>query len=247
MFLYIVCYSSCYFYVLKYRILCMSSLKNIKDRGQFIVIYASNNLGKSEQAKRLASNFIMEGKQVLVIKYPIYELAPTGPMINKILRNPEELGREVSELELQTHFAQNRRDFQQTLVNILNAGIPIIAEDYTGTGIAWGMTRGIDIETLEELNKDLLIPDISILLDGDRFTTSIEKKHRNESESSSIWNKNRQIHLRLAERYGWKVIHANQSVDNVGKDVARVINENSEEHNLQTKICVINELARVEV
>jgi thymidylate kinase len=219
----------------------MKKLKDTGSRGMFIVLYASNNLGKSEQIKRLASRFITEGKQVLVIKYPIYNLEPTGPFINKVLRHPEELDREIKEDEFQTYYAQNRRDFQNTLINVLNAGINVIAEDYTGTGIAWGMTRDVKLEDLEEMNAGLLTPDIEILLDGNRFITGVEKQHRNEGAGEDIWTKNRKIHLLLAERYGWKVVHANQDIDIVSKDINRIIDNYEDYLAHEQSICALNE------
>lgn len=196
-----------------------------KERGHFIVLYASNNLGKSEQAKRLATKFIQESRQILVVKYPIYGLEPTGPKINQVLRKPEELDHEVSDRELQKMYAQNRRDFQETLIATLNAGITVVAEDYTGTGIAWGMTRDVDLSELEDFNKDLIKPDLAILLDGERFRTSIEKKHRNEGEVEAVWQKNREMHLFLAKRYEWRIVKANQDIERVSQDILDILKE----------------------
>ncbi len=198
-------------------------LNTLPNRGEFIVIYGANNLGKSTQIRRLAKRFVEEGKQILLMKYALYDLEPTGPLLNKILRHPEELDKKYAEEEIQEIYAQNRREFQETLVSVLNAGITVLAEDYTGTGIAWGMTRGLSVERLEEINKGLVEPDIAILLDGERFDTGKEKGHRNEDSGDEIWEKNRQIHLDLASRYGWHKVNANGSVGEVEEKILKVI------------------------
>ena len=189
------------------------------DKGIFIVVYGPNNIGKTTQVKLLASDFFQRSRQILVFKYPIYSLDPTGPIINEALRlgNP----RGLSEEQLQEFFARNRRDFQPVIKKILNAGISVLAEDYTGTGISWGMTRGIPLEKLEAINSGLLEPDISILLDGDRFPDGHEKGHRNEDVPVAVWEKNRKIHLRLAKRYGWILVNANQTISKVHKDILK--------------------------
>jgi thymidylate kinase len=200
-----------------------ADIKALEHRGLFIVIYGANNLGKSEQSRRLSSKLIHEGNQVFVIKYPIYQLEPTGPIINSILRNPDDPNRKISEYELQKLFAQNRRDFQEVLIQLMNAGVHIIAEDYTGTGISWGLTRDVPHEDLVTLNEDLLIPDLAILLDGERFLSGIEQRHRNESDLDVVWEKNRSAHQFLADRHGWKRVNANQEIEQVHRDVMEIV------------------------
>lgn len=213
----------------------MNKLKNIKKRGKFIVMYGSNNIGKSTQIKLLVDRIYQNKNDILMLKYPIYHLEPTGPRINKILRTEvKEKKSQISENELQKIFAQNRIDFQPILINILNSGINVIAEDYKGTGIAWGLTRSVKLKDLERYNKNLIDPDISILLDGKRFKSGIEKVHRNESNDTdkleemrkihlflpnNTWERNKQIHLDLAKRYNWEIIKANKSIEEVREGI----------------------------
>ncbi len=183
------------------------SFKPESRKGKFIVIYGANNIGKSTQVQLLASRLLDEGNQVLVLKYPIYNLKPTGPKINAVLRH----GVKMDEEEFQTLCAQNRRDFQPVLRSILNAGIYVLAEDYTGTGIVWGMMRGLSRAKMISINKGLLKPDLCILMDGKRFKTHIEKGHINEDVSDTFWEKSRKIHLQLGEYFKWIKIEANHS------------------------------------
>jgi len=204
-----------------------------KQLGKFIVIYGSNNLGKSTQVKLLSCKILESKKDVLTIKYPIYSLKPTGQKINNIIRKEVGTGKALtSELELQKIYAQNRMDFQPQLLGILEAGINVVAEDYAGTGIAWGMTKGMTIRKLEEINRGLVSPDLAILLDGSRFEQAKEIKHRYENADAweqlrqlnlfspnGSWERNREIHQILARRYGWKMVDANQNVDKVAQDI----------------------------
>jgi thymidylate kinase len=134
-------------------------------RGKFIVLYGANNLGKTTQVGMLDDRLLKIGGPNKVLKYPIYELEPTGSRINQALRG----GLEISDEGLQREFAQNRRDFEPELKRILKEGTWVLAEDYTGTGIAWGVAHDIPLETMEKMNRDLLKEDVAVLLDGERF------------------------------------------------------------------------------
>ena len=197
-------------------------LEPLEKRGKFIVLYGANNLGKSTQMKLLASRLIKDSRQLLSLKYPIYGLEPTGPIVNDILRGDKVKKENMTESDVQKVFAQNRRDFQDILITLLNSNINIAAEDYTHTGTAWGMTRGLDFDELRDINKDLLIPDLEILMDGERFLTAIEKNHRNEN-STKDWNLSRDIYKDLAKIYEWPIINANQSIESVHNDIWKYI------------------------
>lgn len=192
------------------------------DRGKFIVAYGMNNLGKTTASKALVDFLRARGIPASYLKYAIYDLEPTGPKINAYLRggNPEGL----TPLQFQQLQVQNRRDYEPGLRERLEEGEWIIAEDYVGTGIAWGMAAGIPLETLEEMNTGLLKPDLEFLLDGERFSTGIETNHKHE-EATDLWPKVRTIYLELAERYGWPIVHANQTREEVLESIISLVEE----------------------
>src|SRR3990170_5154200 len=189
----------------------------MKERGKFIVIYGANNIGKSTQVELLNERLKEEGIFSRRLKYPIYDLEPTGPRINAALRE----GLNLTDEKLQEEFAQNRQDFEPQLLQMLASGLYIVAEDYKGTGIAWGMTRGVSLERMEEMNLGLLPEDLCILLDGERYTSGVERKHRHEVDSD--WERARSVHLGLAVRYGWEIVSANSSREKVQEKVWNVV------------------------
>ena len=158
------------------------------------------------------------------LKFPIYE-SETGELINRALRGVGEEKLDISEAELQALYAENRRWFEPELLRLLEEG-DVIAEDYVGTGLAWGLTRGVPREYLDEINAGLLEPDITILLDGDRFTSGIERQHRNESAGQEVWETNRRIHQELGSELGWEVVNANQSPEKIHERIMEIIEAN---------------------
>jgi len=184
--------------------------------GVFIVIYGINNIGKSTQVDMLVDALKGLDLPVERIKYPIYDFAPTGPKINEILRSGKK--QEMSEEELQKIYADNRRDYQPQLCKMLSEGVNVVAEDYIGTGLAWGWTKGGDLEKLIEINHGLLKPDAEILLDGERFIAAKEQGHLHESKDE-LFNACRANHLQLAGRFGWQVVNANQEREEVHAEI----------------------------
>lgn len=189
-------------------------------KGVFIVLYGMNNLGKTTVIKGLVEDLKSKEKDVVYLKYPIYDLEPTGPRINRYLRggNPENL----NSYTIQEFYTQNRRDFEPELNSMLNNGKWIVAEDYLGTGIAWGMIGGASLERMEQINQGLRVSDLAILLDGERFLTGREEGHIHEGDLE-CWERGRQIHLDLANRYSWKIVNANQTREQVLKDVVTIV------------------------
>lgn len=192
----------------------------MSNRGKFIVVYAANNLGKSKQLDLLEDAWRELERPYFRIKYPRYD-TPTGIIINRELRGSPE-ARVLNDLELQTVYAQDRREYEPCLVEMLKDG-DVFAEDYLGTGIAWGLTRGVPRSYLYEINSDLLVPDISILLDGERFRSGIESGHRFESSVEGTWERNREIHRELAREFGWEVVAANGTIEKVHDQIMEVI------------------------
>lgn len=192
------------------------------EKGPFIVVYGANNLGKTTLATSVATWLNEKKVPVVHFKFPIYDLPPTGPRINAYLRqgNPEGFTMEA----VQNVYARNRGDFLPIMTNIRRWGIGIIAEDYKHTSIAWGVTGGVPLQRMIDINHNVPDPEFAILLDGERFTNGIEVGHAHESGSMS-WDKNRRIHLELAQTNNWPIVAANQTQEKVLSDTKEIVSE----------------------
>lgn len=188
--------------------------------GKFIVLYGTNNLGKSTQAKLLVDKLTSLGRKAKYLKYPVYDLEPSGRRLNDYLRNgnPEKL----TPRQAQEIYAENRRQYEPILINNLKSGTDIVAEDYWGTGVAWGIGAGVNREFLLELNKQFNFEDLAFLLTGKRFETAVERDHLHEKDIE-FTNKVEAIHRELAKEFGWKIVNANQPKEKVAAQIWAVI------------------------
>lgn len=185
-------------------------------KGKFIIIYGINNLGKSTQAKLLVEKLKNRGRKAEYLKYPVYDLWPTGQALNKYLRhgNPQNL----SPKQAQILYAENRAQYEPVLKSKLLSGFDIVAEDYWGTGVAWGMGAGVDQDFLMEINRKFLREDLALLFVGKRFASGLEKSHLHEQDDEFI-DKVAKNHSELGEKFGWKKIDASGSIEEVSERV----------------------------
>jgi thymidylate kinase len=190
----------------------------------FLALYGINNIGKSTQVERLKQRLEENGKTVKVLKYPIYDLEPTGPQINMFLRDPE--APKISGENFQMLYIQNRLDYEPQLLKDLGNYDVVIAEDYIGTGMAWGMTQGVTYQWLQ--GRTMQYPqrkaDLEILLDGVRFLIGKEDSHRNEGDDNAM-EQTRKNFLFLANRYHWPIVNANQTEEKVTEHLWEITQE----------------------
>lgn len=177
-----------------------------------IVLYGINNLGKTTQAKLLVERFEQSGLKAEYLKYPIYDLEPSGPLLNDYLRHANPYA--LSPREAQLIYAMNRTQFEPALQAKLSAGTHIIAEDYTGTGLAWGAGAGVDPEFLKQINLHLLKEDTAFLFHGDRFAAATEDNHKHET-NPALLTRVAEAHERLGRECNWVPVDANQSIDTI--------------------------------
>lgn len=190
------------------------------NRGKFIVFYGINNLGKSTQAEILIKKLQKNKIKAEYLKYPVYNLAPTGPFINKVLRGGKK--QEISEHELQMWYILNRFQYEPKLLSKLEKGIWVIAEDYIGTGLAWGWAKGADLKTLEAMNKPLLKEDLAIFFFGKRYLDGKEKVHIHE-QNDKLMEKCQKKHQMLAKKYHWKKVNANGAREKIAEMIMQIV------------------------
>ena len=189
-------------------------------RGTFITLLGVNNIGKSTQVRMLAERIEKEGGRVQSIKYPCYHCMQTGPMLDAYLRkgNPDKL----SAREFQLLNVINRTYREQNILPLLAEGKHVIAEDYTGTGIAWGIGTGVEKDFLLKINHHLAVEDLAILIDGEPFFEGEEERHAHENNRKLIEHV-RNIHHDLASEFGWKVVSANRPREEVHEEIWRYV------------------------
>lgn len=168
----------------------------------FVAIYGINNIGKTTQVQLLKENYIKQGLKVFTLKYPIYDIDPSGTFLHTVLRSRQQT---LSEEELQMWFALNRYQFQSKLQHLLATYDLVIAEDYTYTAVAWGSCKGLDQDWIEKINDKLIQPNLEILITGERSLETVEKGHIHENQHDLADKVSTKL-KNLAQDKSWKVV-----------------------------------------
>ena len=84
------------------------------------------------------------------------------------------------------------------------------------------MAKGLSLEFMEKLNEGLLKEDFAILMQGQRDTKATEKHHIHE-QNSELLTKVTGIFGDLAERYGWKKIQLQPTIDETANLIWKVM------------------------
>ncbi len=190
------------------------------ERGKFIVLYGINNLGKTTQAHRLVDVLNSMGIPTLYQKYAVYDLEPSGPIINDYFRGGNQY--DLSPRELQLVQALNRTQYEPFIEHTLSKGRWVVAEDYAGSAMMWGMAAGIDRDFLIRTNNHLIQPNVALLFHGQRFTAGIEINHKHEQDPG-LTNRAAAAADELSDLLGWKRIFANSSKELVAERVWDVV------------------------
>lgn len=190
--------------------------------GKFITLYGINNIGKTTHAKKLVEKLQSAGHKSVYVKYPVYDVEPSGTFIDQVLRG--EKGQNISEDELQFWFVLNRYQYQNELKKYLGEGYIVVAEDYIGTGIAWGTAKGLDTEWLETVNSRLIKEDLAIMMEGTRDESAKEEVHVHEQNDELI-RKCTAVHSDLADKYGWKRVMLQDKVEDTAKMIWDIVDD----------------------
>lgn len=136
-------------------------MKKYNYPGKFIVIEGLDGSGKTSQVKLLVNFLKKKGKDVISTKEPTVD-SRAGKDITAVLRGEIKM----EPLELQKLFWQDRKEHLENKVTpALKSGKIVVSSRYTFSSFAYGSNEGLDLNLLIEMNKDFLLPDLTIIVD----------------------------------------------------------------------------------
>jgi thymidylate kinase len=189
-------------------------------RGLLVAFYGPSGVGKSKQIDLLGEKLKTERMHFKKVVYPIFELGESGTRLKKIIYKKE---RPLPEEEMQKLFTQNRMEFEPTLKKWLDSGVTVLVKDYVGTGIVWGVTRGMMLDQIEEINRDYTPAEVSILIDGPRRLDLRPGEGHIYQDDEDEWYRARKVYLSMADRYGWIRIDGDAPILTVANRIWTVV------------------------
>ena len=176
--------------------------------------------GKETQARHLRARIAQDGWKVHALSFPDYE-TPIGREIRQALDGERDFGPDV----MQLLYVANRFEHRPRLEAWVAAGDVVVCDRYRASSIAYGEAQGLDPVWLDEIQRHLRQPDVTLLLDIAPETAAKRKAAgRDKYERDlSLLSRVRESYRRQASQPGWILINAEQHPDAVAADVAKAV------------------------
>ncbi|AMK14476.1 thymidylate kinase Tmk [methanogenic archaeon mixed culture ISO4-G1] len=195
-------------------------------RGAFIVFEGPDGAGKSSLCKAVADALSGKGRDVVVTA------EPTREGIGAFIRSGS-AGR-ISQRTEALLFVADRNDHTEAIERMVSEGKVVLCDRYFASTVAYQSARldgdASDRDWLIDINRQFIDrPDATILLDIDPEVGMGRVGGRGEEiskfERLDFQNQVRSNYLRLASEFGFNVIDASRSREEVLADAMSVIDE----------------------
>jgi len=188
--------------------------------GLLIAFEGLDQSGKQTQAELLRNRLVAHGRLVRLLSFPAYETS-IGAEIGRALRGAHEYPADV----MQLLYIANRYEWKPQIEQERARGTFVVCDRYLASSIAYGEAQGLDAGWLQEIQKHLPQPDITVLLDIQPEVSARRKvADRDKYERDlSLLARVRDSYLRQAAIARWTVLDANRDREAVARDVYEAV------------------------
>lgn len=193
-----------------------------RPRGFFIAIEGIDAVGKKTQTYALKFWLNSRGLSTRTFSFPAYDTI-IGREIRKFLAGTVSYPPQARAML----YAANRWEKAAELKRILSTNDAMIVNRYTGSNLAYGMSNGLELGWLVNLEAGLPEPDLTLVLDAPPITLAPRRGERRDSyeRNLNLQEKARTAYLALAKKFGWTVVNAEGGVDETGRAVKSAVSE----------------------
>jgi dTMP kinase len=160
----------------------------------------------------LRARIEQDGRKVHSLSFPDYD-TPIGQEIAKALAGEREFGPDV----MQLLYVANRCEYRPKIDMWMNGGGVVVCDRYRASSIAYGEAQGLDPAWLEDIQRYLPKPTLTVLLDI-APETAVQRKStgRDRYERDlSLLARVRESYRRQAQQSDWVLIDGEMGKDDV--------------------------------
>ena len=190
-------------------------------KGKIIVIEGTDKAGKGTQSRLLTDALKLSGKVCVIIDFPDYT-TPIGTEIRAFLEGKRSYPNEIKHLLLSANRWEKKREIESMIDN----GTIIVLNRYYQSNLAYGISNGLNINWLLNLDKGLPKEDLVIVLDVSPKTSH----QRTAAEHGDIFEKDQKLIVEvhknyriLARKFRWKIINGEKSKEEVHQDIMKIV------------------------
>ena len=192
------------------------------ERGVFIAIEGIDAVGKRTQTSILKSWLRSKGLSARTLSFPVYGTT-IGREIKKFLDGGVQYPPEVRAML----YAANRWEVRAELEATLSSTDATIVNRYSGSNFAYGVSSGLKLDWLLNLEEGLPKPDLVLVLDAPPNELLPRRGDNKDSyeRNANLQQKARGAYLELAGRFGWTVVDANKGIDDTSGEVKSAVSK----------------------
>jgi dTMP kinase len=201
--------------------LLMQVRKHLLGRGRIIVIEGVDKAGKQTQARLLVESLKLSGRICVVVDFPDYN-TPIGMEIKAFLEGKREYPNELKHMLL----SANRWERKSEIESMIEKGTIVIMNRYCQSNLVYGVSNGLNINWLANLERGLPKEDIVIVLDVSSTVMTERSTERDldsfEKNQKLLLEVNKNYH-KLAKQFKWKIINGEKSKEQVHQEIMNIL------------------------
>lgn len=199
----------------------MQVRKHLLGRGRIIVIEGVDKAGKQTQARLLVESLKLSGRICVVVDFPDYN-TPIGMEIKAFLECKREYPNELKHMLL----SANRWERKSEIESMIEKGTIVIMNRYYQSNLVYGVSNGLNINWLVNLERGLPKEDIVIVLDVSSTVLTERSTERDldsfEKNQKLLLEVNKNYH-KLAKQFKWKIINGEKSKEQVHQEIMNIL------------------------
>jgi dTMP kinase len=189
-------------------------------KGKIIVIEGIDQAGKFTQSNLLQSNLLQSGNVCTIMDFPDYT-TPIGQEIRAFLDSNRNYTLETEHLLM----SANRWEKKNDIESLIESGTVIIMNRYYQSNLVYGVSNGLNLKWLLNLDKGLPKEDVVIILEVNP-NTSYQRVPGNRDAFETdrkLLTKVHKNYRKLARQFKWKVINGERVSGEVHDDIMKIV------------------------
>ena len=189
-------------------------------KGKIIVIEGLDKAGKRTQSRLLIDDLKLLGKICVIMDFPDYS-THIGAEIKAFLDGKRDYPTELTHILL----SANRWEKKKEIESMMDNGTVLILNRYYQSNLVYGMSNGLNINWLLNLDKGLPKEDLVIVLEVNPKTS-----YQRAVEHLDVFEKDQKLladvhknYRKLARQFKWKIINGERNKDEVHQDIMKLV------------------------
>jgi dTMP kinase len=185
-----------------------------------IALEGIDQSGKQTQSRLLTNNLRRHGYKVGQISFPIYN-TPAGQQIRRFLDGKQNYPKEAVHML----YSLNRWENLHRIEKLTQENEFLIADRYTPSNLAYGLSQGLSLEWLRTLDLGLPKAELVIVLDTPVPSSFARKEKRRDIHEKDrlLLSRVRKNYKMLSRRIGWKILDGARPVESVRSEIWKLV------------------------